>query len=50
MSIPDFTITGMLVITLMSFAVLVIVLVAMKNSKDEHDRRVKGGQSDVTEV
>lgn len=40
MNIPDFAVTGLILITLMSFAVLVAVLVALKFSNKEDEQEV----------
>lgn len=40
MNIPDFAVTGLVLITLMSFAVLVAVLVVLKFSNKEDEEEV----------
>jgi hypothetical protein len=40
MNIPDFAVTGLVLITILSFAVLVAVLVILKCSKKDTDKNV----------
>lgn len=50
MNIPDFAVTGLVLITLMSFAVLVAVLVVLKFSKDENEQKVVSPPTETQDI
>ena len=50
MNIPDFAVTGLVLITLMSFAVLVAVLVVLKFSNNENEQEAAETPAETQDI
>ena len=50
MNIPDFAVTGLVLITLMSFAVLVAVLVVLKFSNNENEQEAATPPAETQDI